>query len=254
MPLRLTIPLVLLGCATAAPKTDSPTAAAATPDSIIAAPDRSEADRALDPGRKPASLLQFLGLKPGMHVAELVAGGGYSTELMARAVAPTGVVYAENPKGTLQRFAEKPFSARLATPPMHNVVRVDRELDDPFPPEVQNLDLVLSFVVYHDGVWQGVDRPQMNAAVFRALRTGGIYAICDSSAKEGHGVQDVQTLHRIDESTVVSEVTEAGFRLAGKDDFLRNPDDTRDWNSSPKESGARRGTSDRFVLKFVRPR
>jgi predicted methyltransferase len=188
MILRLTIPLAFLGCVTAAPKADSPATAAATPESIVAAPDRSEADRALDPGRKPASLLQFLDLKPGMHVAELVAGGGYSTELMARAVAPTGVVYAENPKGTLQRFAEKPFSARLATPAMRNAVRVDRELDDPFPPQVHDLDLVLSFVVYHDGVWQGVDRPKMNAAVFRALRTGGVYAICDSSAENGHGV------------------------------------------------------------------
>jgi predicted methyltransferase len=52
---------------------------------------------------------------------------------------------------------------------------------------------------------------------------------------------------------VVSEVTQAGFRLAGKGDFLRNPNDTRDWNSSPKESGARRGTSDRFCLRFEKP-
>jgi len=34
---------------------------------------------------------------------------------------------------------------------------------------------------------------------------------------------------------------------------LRNPNDTRDWNDSPKEAGERRGTSDRFVLKFEKP-
>ena len=36
-------------------------------------------------------------------------------------------------------------------------------------------------------------------------------------------------------------------------DFLRNPADTRDWNDSPREAGERRGTSDRFVLRFVKP-
>ncbi len=52
--------------------------------------------------------------------------------------------------------------------------------------------------------------------------------------------------------TLIAEVTAAGFRLAGEANFLRNPSDTRDWNDSPREAGARRGTSDRFALKFVK--
>src|SRR5262245_495536 len=83
---------------------------------VVAAPDRSEADRALDAGRFPAEMLTFFGIRPGMRVAELGAGGGYTTELLARAVGPTGRVYGQNPKVVLEKFAEKPWSERLAKP------------------------------------------------------------------------------------------------------------------------------------------
>jgi predicted methyltransferase len=66
-------------------------------------------------------------------------------------------------------------------------------------------------------------------------------------------VSDSPTLHRIDEQVVKDELTQAGFRLAAEGDFLRNPADARDWNSSPRAAGERRGTSDRFALRFVRP-
>ena len=64
---------------------------------IISAPDRTEADLQTDKRRDPLKLLAFTGARPGMKVLDMGAGGGYSTELMARAVAPTGVVYAQNP-------------------------------------------------------------------------------------------------------------------------------------------------------------
>src|SRR5262245_55811301 len=64
---------------------------------IIAAPDRTEQDRQTDQRRDPLKLLILTGAKPGMKVLDIGAGGGYSSELMARAVAPAGVVYAQNP-------------------------------------------------------------------------------------------------------------------------------------------------------------
>ena len=93
----------------------------------------------------------------------------------------------------------------------------------------------------------------MNRAVFAALKPGGIFAIVDHSGRAGSGVADVQTNHRIEEKVVEEEVQRAGFKLEAKASFLRNPADTRDWNDSPREAGARRGTSDCFVLKFVKP-
>jgi predicted methyltransferase len=219
---------------------------------IVDAADRSDDDRKLDAGRHPGELLSFLALKPGERVAEVAAGGGYTSELLARAVGPKGKVWSENP-AFIMKFAEKPWTARLAKPVMKNVVRLDRELDAPLPADAKNLDAVVDVLFYHDTVWMGVDRDKMNKAVFDALKHGGQYVIVDHSAPEGVGTADVKSTHRIDELFVIREVERAGFHLAGYADFLRNPADTRDWNDSPREAGERRGTSDRFVLKFVKP-
>ena len=63
----------------------------------------------------------------------------------------------------------------------------------------------------------------------------------------------MKTLHRIDELSVIRDVERAGFMHAADADFLRNPADTRDWSDSPSDAGQKRGTSDRFVAKFVKP-
>jgi predicted methyltransferase len=235
--------------------TPTPTPAAPAVDyaALLAAPDRDDADRQLDEGRHPAQLLAFFDIRPGMKVAELGAGGGYTSELLARAVAPSGTVYGENSQLILDRFAQKPWTDRLAKPIMSHVVRLDRNFDDPFPAEVHDLDAVLIVLFYHDTVWQGVDRDKMNHAVFAALRSGGVYGVVDHSGKPGTGMTETQTVHRIEESALRAEIERAGFRLAGEADFLRNPTDTRDWNDSPKAAGDRRGTSDRFTLKFTKP-
>jgi predicted methyltransferase len=230
--------------------------APAVPDYIHAAlnaADRSAEDRALDAGRKPDLTLAFFGIRPGMAVAEIGAGGGYTSELLSRTVGPSGKVYAQNSPFILQKFANAPWSARLAKPGLGNVVRADREFDDPLPREAQNLDAVLCILIYHDTVWLGVDRDKMNRAVFAALKSGGTYGIVDHSALPGTGVTGVKTVHRIEEQTVKDEVERAGFRLVAEASFLKNPNDTRDWNDSPREAGDRRGTSDRFVLQFKKP-
>jgi predicted methyltransferase len=220
---------------------------------VVNAPDRSDDDKKLDSGRHAAEFLTFLGLKSGMKVGEISSGGGYTTELLARAVGPTGKVYGQNTKGILERFAEKPWSERLAKPVMKNVVRSDRDFEDPFPPEAKDLDLVVCVLFYHDVVWLGGDREKMNRAVLAALKPGGRYVIVDHSGRDGTGLNEVKTLHRIEEKVVRSEVEKAGFRLATEGSFLRNPADTRDWNASPKAAGEKRGTSDRFVLAFEKP-
>jgi predicted methyltransferase len=219
----------------------------------IAATDRSVDDRKLDAGREPAEVLAFFKIAPGHKVGELFAGGGYTTELMARVVGPTGKIYAQNTKEVLDRFARKPWSERAAKPVMANVVGVEQPTDDPFPPEAKDLDAVITILNYHDFVWQKADRAKLNKLVFERLKKGGVYGIVDHSAAAGSGVRDVETLHRIDEATVKQEVLAAGFVLDGESDVLRHPDDARDWNTSPRNAGDRRGTSDRFTLRFVKP-
>jgi predicted methyltransferase len=246
----LALCVVLVSSAFAASPDATATATAAQ---VVAAPDRSDADRALDAGRYPAETLAFFGIRSGMRVAELGAGGGYTTELLARMVGPTGRVYGQNPKFVLERFAEKPWSERLAKPVNAQVVRVDREFDDPLPPDAVNLDAVLIVLFYHDTVWLETDRARMNASVFAALAKGGVYGVIDHSARAGTGTSDTKTLHRIEESVLLAEIEKAGFVLDAAAEFMRNPADPRDWNASPSAAGEKRGTADRFVLRFRKP-
>lgn len=222
---------------------------------IVEDPARPPAERELDAGRRPEELLRFLALRPGMRLADLGAGRGYTTFLLARAVGPDGVVYAQNNKFVTTRFVEPAWTERLATPELRNVVRVDREFDDPLPSEARELDGVINVLFYHDTFWMGTDRARMNQAIFAALRPGGFYVIVDHSARAGAGAGEAESLHRVEESTVVDEVLQAGFERAGSAEFLRNPDDPRDWNAAPTAAAAagKRGTADRFVVRFVKP-
>jgi predicted methyltransferase len=218
----------------------------------VDAADRSADDKALDGGRHPAALLAFCGVQPGGKVAEIAAGGGYTAEIAARAVGPDGKVYGVNNKFLLG-FAEQPWSARLAKPVNKNIVRVDREFDDPLPPEAKNLDVVIDNLFYHDMFWLKVDRDKMNRAILSALKPGGVYCVIDHSGRAGTGSGETQTLHRVEEKVVREEIERAGFKLAAESGVWRNPADTRDWNAAPFAAKDKRGQSDRFALKYVKP-
>src|SRR5438270_797761 len=74
---------------------------------IVAAPDRSEADRKLDTNRAPAQWLAFIGAKPGMKILDIFAVYGWKAELLARAVAPGGQVYAQNSDAAFARVKDR---------------------------------------------------------------------------------------------------------------------------------------------------
>ncbi len=211
--------------------------------------DRTADDRNQDGSRKPAEFLRFAEVKTGMHVADLAAGGGYTTELLVRAVGPSGIVFAQNPSFVRDKFVSKTWPERLARPVNKSVVRVDREMDDPLPPEATNLDLVTMAFFYHDTVWLKTDRDAMNRKIFAALKPRGVYLIADHSAKPGAGTTAAESLHRIEEQVVIDEVTRAGFKLESRSKMYENRQDARDWNIF----GEGRGTTDRFVLRFVKP-
>src|SRR4051812_15733480 len=135
---------------------------------LIAAPDRADADRQTDKRRDPVLLLGFTGVKTGMTMLDMGAGGGYSTELMARAVGPTGKVYGQDYE-TGARAKER-FEARMKTDAMKNVVALARPFDDPLPAEVSNLDLITFLFFYHDTTYMAVDRAAMNKKLFAALK------------------------------------------------------------------------------------
>jgi len=214
---------------------------------IVASSDRSEADRQTDQRRNPELLLAFTGVGPGIRVLDMGAGGGYSTELIARAVGSGGTVYAQDSQAVSPRTKER-FDERARTPAMQNVVRVLRDYDDPVPSGVRALDLITFFFAYHDTAFMSVDRAKMNRGLFEALKPGGVLVIADHSAQAGAGVSVAKSLHRIEETTLRREIEAAGFRLVAEAEFLRHPEDPRDSIVfRPKVP------VDEFVLKFVRP-
>jgi predicted methyltransferase len=222
----------------------------ATPDyqAIVAAPDRSDADRQTDKRREPAQMLAFTGVKAGMKVLDMEAGAGYSTELLARAVGPTGAVYAQDSAAVIERFVKDKFDIRAQSPAMKNVVHVIRNFDDPIPPEVNGLDLITFFFAYHDVTYMPVDRAEMNRKMFAALKPGGFLVIADHSARPGDGIAVAKTLHRIEESVLRQEIEAAGFKLAEEGNFLHHPEDPRDIAVFRPQVPV-----DEFVLKYQKP-
>ncbi len=218
----------------------------------INSPDRPAADKQLDAGRHPDQILAFFGIAPGMHVADLWAGGGYTTELLARTVGPSGKVYSQNgPFPPAFKKGEEAWKARLKEPGMSNVVELEKSFDHPddiLPVPPESLDAVIIDMNYHDMVGRGYDRTRVNAVVFKALKPGGVYGVIDNSAAPGSGARDAKTLHRIDEAFEIKEIKQAGFKLAAVSSVLRNPKDDRTWFVMKH-----RGEQDRFVLKFVKP-
>jgi predicted methyltransferase len=216
----------------------------------VASPDRPAEDKELDAGRKPDQMLAFFAIQPGMKVADLFAGGGYTTELLSSAVGPTGMVYSQNiPFPEKFKKVGETWDARLKKPGLKNVVRVQKPFDAPdlLPVPPGSLDAVVMNMNYHDLVLFKFDRSNVNAVVFKALKPGGFYDIVDHSAKDDSGVNDV-SLHRIDEKYLISDIEKSGFKLAAASSALRHPEDDRTWNVFKK-----RGKTDRFMLKFVKP-
>jgi predicted methyltransferase len=253
---------------------------------IVASPDRSAADRTNDLRRKPEQMLAFIGIRPGITALDLSAAGGYTTELLARAVGPSGAVYGQsqprdpsrappaapegnsNPTATAAPQAAQPAApanaprpspvaladrdSKLKSAGVHaaNIVAVSRPFADPVPPELANarIDLVTLMFNYHDLGHMGVDRAAMNKAVFAALKPGGIYVVADHAGRPGTGISESGTLHRIEEAFLRQEVEAAGFKFLGDAPFLRNPNDPRDKNTPDPPQ-----PKDDFVLKFVKP-
>ena len=228
-------------------------------NTIVANRERSAADRANDRRRQPIDMLDFIGVRPGMVALDISAGGGYTTELLARAVGPTGRVFGQSPPPAPPASAAPPpipprrtsamaLAERAKTVP--NIVPVVRPFDDPVPPELasKKLDFVTLMYNYHDLGYLGVDRAAMNKAIFAALKPGGTYVIADHAGRKGTGISESNTLHRVEEDFVAREVAAAGFKLAEQGMFLRNPKDPRD-----RETPLPPQKKDEFVLKFVKP-
>jgi predicted methyltransferase len=223
-------------------------------DAALTHAGRPAADSARDVLDHPAEMLRLAGIKPGMKVADVLAGDGYFSELLSYVVGPKGHVYLINNRA-FDDWSQPALKDRLAGARLTNVTQLTVDLNDmKLPPA--SLDAVLLVKVYHDmywvdanpkSPWPKIDVGSVLDQLSRALKPGAVLLLIDHSAKAGHGKSDAGELHRIEEAFAVQDFTAHGFKIIAKSDLLRRPDDSRDLISY---KGPALGKTDRFVLLF----
>ena len=246
--------IALAACAAAsAPKPD-PRVARAAIEAAVANPDRPAKDREQDEKRRPVEVMTFFGVAPGMRLLDMMAAGGWYTELLSRAVGPTGQVYMQNPPELLARRGDKAIVERLEGNRLPNVVRWDHGLNDLGLPDAY-FDGVVVNLVYHDFFWISKDVDDITRHLFQALKPGGFVGLVDHAAPPGSGTSyaiDVKGQHRIDEDVVKQKFLAAGFVVEAESDLLRVKDDDRTKAFFAPEMKGR--NTDKFILRFRKPR
>ncbi|HXL65760.1 MAG TPA: methyltransferase [Xanthobacteraceae bacterium] len=256
-PLILAVSLATSLSLSACMNQPSAPSAASNPGHIAAAvadSNRPDADKLRDANRKPVQTLEFLGVKPGEQIAEILPGSGYFTRIFSKAVGPSGHVYALVPERPASAPANLPdlagaVKAIAADPNYTNVTVVIQPLTKLVTPAP--VDLVFTAQNYHDLHNFPVDVVAFNRTILDSLKPGGLYVVLDHSAPAGSGLSDTKTLHRIDADVVKQEVTAAGFEFVGASDVLANAADSR---TAAVFDPSIRGKTDQFILKFRKPK
>jgi predicted methyltransferase len=227
---------------------------AATPDDLrsrLADASRAEADRARDENRKPAEVIDFLGIEPGMKVIDLMAGGGWYTEVLSLAVGTDGEVVAHNTDAALQfrdGANEKAISERLSGNRLPNVTRLNKNIDE-ITSDDGSFDAAITALNFHDLYnGSGPDAAvEFLRTVYELLEPGGVLGLIDHV---GDADADNKNLHRIEKVKTIEAAQEAGFMVEGDSDLLRNGSDD---HSRPVFDESVRGKTDRFLLKLGKP-
>lgn len=249
----MTIPGVLLALMTLGSTTG------AVPATITAAvdnPARSDTYRALDSERRPAEVLAFAGLRPGMRVLDVGTGGGYYTEILAQAVGPNGAVVGWSGEA----FARRPNEAQALGRIRERFPNVTFYLTPTTAMALprQSFDLVLLHLFFHDFYWEsaefGLARVEPSAVVaelFAAAKPGGIVVVADHVAGPGREPRaEVDATHRIRPEVVRAAFEAGGFQLHAESDLLRRPEDD---HTRRIFDPAIRGRTDRFMFRFRKP-
>lgn len=214
-------------------------------------PSRPAADKARDAGRKPAEVVAFLGIEPGDTVMDVIAAGGYYTEVLSNAVGEEGTVYAQNPPAVLQfrdGANDKALTERLANDRLPNVERLDADLQN-LELRAESLDAAITALNIHDVYHRGGKEAvvAMLQTIRGLLKPGGVLGIIDHAGDPG---ADNASLHRIEKSKAVEAAKAAGFEVAAESDLLAS---AKDDHTQMVFAEGLRGETDRFLLKLEKP-
>lgn len=212
----------------------------------LASPERSADNKALDEARKPLEVVEFLGIEDGMTALDVIAAGGWYTEVLSAAVGPDGKVYSQNPAFFLSREgfveAEAVRNERLGNvEPIHGEIPeagIEGEVDV----AITNQNL---HDIYNNGGEAGA--MPLIEAVFAALKPGGVFGVMDHVGVAGQPNGD---LHRMEVEAARNLLTAAGFEIEAESDILANPAD--DHTKGPGDDSLG-GISDRFLIKARKP-
>jgi len=212
---------------------------------------RSEADRARDAGRKPAEVIAVLGIEPGMNVLDVMAGGGWYTEVLSLAVGPDGHVTSHNTAFALQirdGVNEKALVERIADGRLPNVTRLNKEVAE-LVPEDGPFDAAITALNLHDIYNRGGEEAAVGAmrGFYSILKPGGIFGLIDHQGLEG---QDNAELHRMLKTDAIRVAEAAGFIVEEDSDVLHS--DIDDMTQHMRTEGIR-GFTNRFLLKLRKP-
>ncbi len=260
-PVVLTLALVVTACGdSGAPDPGATideslpaTAEESTPDlrTLLGGENRAEADRLRDEGRRPADVIAFLGIEPGMRVIDVIAAGGYYTEVLSLAVGDDGHVVAHNPHVVLQfrdGANEKAISTRLANKRLPNVTRLNKDFTE-LVPEDGPFDAAITALNFHD-IYNGRG-PEATVTALKIvaglLKPGAVFGIIDHVGEAG---VDNEALHRIEISKVLETIEAAGLIVDTDSDLLRNEADDHKFLVFHESI---RGRTDRFLLKVRTP-
>jgi len=248
--------LTLAGCGTTTSTQTAPGARVVSVyETAVANPERTDADRERDAGRKPGQVLEFFGIAHGMTVLDMFSGGGYYTEMLSDIVGPDGKVIAHTNTAYAGFVGEEAIN-RFADDRLANVeilLAENNELELP----AAEFDAVMLILAYHDiyyddpaNGWPKIDAAKFLAELNKGLKPGGMLAVVDHYAAAGSPRETGGTLHRIDPQIVITELEAEGFVLEARSDVLRNMEDD---HGKAMFDPAVRGKTDRFVLKFRKP-
>jgi len=221
----------------------------------VANPQRPAQDITRDESRKPAEVLSFFDIKPGMTVLDLFSGGGYYTEMLNWVVGKNGKVIAHTNEAYIpfsgEIYQQRYLDGRLAQTSTIIVEANDLELEE------NSLDAAILVLTWHDfqfddteNGWLDIDENLLLEKLCRAMKPGAVLGLIDHVANSGGDTAEVaQKLHRIDPQVVRDGFADSCFTLEAEAEFLHNSEDD---HTLAVFDPSIRGKSDRFVFRYVR--
>jgi predicted methyltransferase len=241
-------------------------------NSVLAGNQRSEENRARDRYRHPRETLLFFGIRPETRVLEVWPEPGWYTEVIAPLVRTKGKYYAaviapDPASRNISRRLESYRSKLAARPDLYDrvqVVNFPTDGSDALPPN--SVDMVVTFRNIHNWMARG-QASRAFATMYKALKPGGVLGVVEHRGIPG-APQDPQAKSGyVEEEYAVKLIEAQGFKLEATSQVNANPRDTKDyeqgvWTLPPTyrlgerdaDKYAAIGESDRFTLKFVKPR